>query len=446
MANPYGLRVRRSLLELQNEYESGHKKPLEDVMRVWKGIKELPPNDRRSFFNLGGYHGEPFRGAGWGFRNNAFWGGYCNHGNVLFPTWHRVYLFKLEEAMRSIAGCEDVTLPYWDETDDYSLSKGIPWALTNQHFELDGETIPNPLRSFVFPVTITDNVSTDNSLYTKPKGYETVRFPYSGLQGTPEAQQASAKHNSQWTYEQAVQLLNQNVVNWLTMKTVNIPPDGTNQSGPIPAGVYSQFINCLNVPKYTVFSNTTSMQQWNELNDTPVVALEAPHNDIHLAVGGYDVTNVPGQNGDASPIVGANGDMGENDTAALDPIFYFHHCNIDRMFWLWQKKWGKTDTLDIIPNYPGTNSSDNQGATPGIPPNTWLDLNTPLNPFTRKVADREMVYTSVDCINIERQLGYTYSAGSLETLPQPRALVANRSTNVVHISGINRAQMVWAEG
>jgi tyrosinase len=236
------------------------------------------------------------------------------------------------------------------------------------------------------------------------------------------------------------------VVNWLTMKTVNIPPDGTNQSGPIPAGVYSQFINCLNVPKYTVFSNTTSMQQWNELNDTPVVALEAPHNDIHLAVGGYDVTNVPGQNGDASPIVGANGDMGENDTAALDPIFYFHHCNIDRMFWLWQKKWGKTDTLDIIPNYPGTNSSDNQGATPGIPPNTWLDLNTPLNPFTRKVADREMVYTSVDCINIERQLGYTYSAGSLETLPQPRALVANRSTNVVHISGINRAQMVWAEG
>jgi hypothetical protein len=116
-------RVRRSLAELQNEYANGNKKPLEDVLRAWKGIKALPPDDPRSFFNLG--HGEPFRGAGWGFGNDTFWGGYCNHGNVLFPTWHRVYLFK-----------------------------------------------------------------------------------------------------SQWTAAQGMQLLNQNIVNWLTMPTVNIPPDG----------------------------------------------------------------------------------------------------------------------------------------------------------------------------------------------------------------------------
>jgi tyrosinase len=439
MSNAQKLRVRRSILDLQNDYEKGNKKPLEDVMRAWKGIKEFSPNELRSFFYLGGYHGEPFRGAGWGFGNNAFWGGYCNHGNVLFPTWHRVYCFKLEEAMRSIEGCADVTLPYWDETDDYSLSKGIPWALTVENFVLDGKTIPNPLRSFVFPVTITDNVSTDDSLYTKPQGYETVRFPYSGLEGTDDAKKASEKHNSQWNYDEAVQLLNQNVVNWLTLRTVNIPPDGVNPSGPIPAGVHKQFIDCLNAPNYTVFSNTTSMQQWNELNDVPVVALEAPHNSIHLAVGGYDVTGVPGQDGDASPIVGANGDMGENDTAALDPIFFFHHCNIDRVFWLWQKKWKKTDLLDLIPEYPGTNSSDNQGSTPGIPPNTWLDLTTPLNPFTKKADGKGEVYTSLDCINIEKQLGYTYSPGSLENLPEPAGLAADRSTKVVHISGINRA-------
>lgn len=431
------LKVRRSILELQNEYEKGNKKPLEDVMRAWKGIKELPPNDPRSFFKLGGYHGEPFRGAGWGIGNNAFWGGYCNHGNVLFPTWHRMYLYKLEEAMQSIKGCEDATLPYWDETDDYSLSKGIPWALTNQNFVLDGQTIPNPLRSFVLPVTITDNVSTDDGLYTKPEGYETVRYPYSGLVGTEDARKTSEQHNSQWTYDEAVQLLNQNLVNWLTLRTVNIPPDGTNPSGPIPAGVHKQFIDCLNAPNYTVFSNTTSMQQWNELNDTPAVALESPHNDIHLAVGGFDVTGVPGQNGNASPIIGANGDMGENDTAALDPIFYFHHCNIDRVFWLWQKKWGKTDTLDIIPNYPGTNSSDSQGSTPGIPPNTWLNLDSPLNPFVKKASGK--VYASTDCINIENQLGYTYSPGSLENLPAPELLATDNSTKVVHISGINRA-------
>jgi tyrosinase len=60
------LRVRRSIQELQDEYTAGDKKPLENLMRAWKAIKELPADDPRSFFMLGGYHGEPFRGAGWG--------------------------------------------------------------------------------------------------------------------------------------------------------------------------------------------------------------------------------------------------------------------------------------------------------------------------------------------------------------------------------------------
>src|SRR3954451_7899270 len=122
------LRVRRSITELEDEYwKQGIKKPLEDLMRAWKGIKELPPDDPKSFFMIGGYHGEPFRGGGWG--NSAYWGGYCNHGNVLFPTWHRVYMLVLEDALRSIPGCEEVTLPFWDETSEDSLNNGVPWAL-----------------------------------------------------------------------------------------------------------------------------------------------------------------------------------------------------------------------------------------------------------------------------------------------------------------------------
>jgi tyrosinase len=101
-------------------------------IRAWKGIQELPPTDPNSFFVLGGYHGEPFRGAGWG--NSSFWGGYCNHGNILFPTWHRIYLCKLEKALQSIPGCGEVMLPYWDETSEDSLKNGVPWALTQKEF------------------------------------------------------------------------------------------------------------------------------------------------------------------------------------------------------------------------------------------------------------------------------------------------------------------------
>lgn len=419
-------RVRRSLYELQDEYTKGTKKPLEDLMRAWKGIKDLPPDNPRSFFVLGGYHGEPFRGGGWG--SSAYWGGYCNHGNILFPTWHRVYLLKLEEALQSIPGCHDVMLPFWDETSDESCTKGVPWALTQETFVLDGATIPNPLRSFVFNKNITDNITGDNPNYGKPKGYETVRYPLSGLVGSTADQAATEKHNAKYpNYADQVKLLDQNIVGWLSSSII------VNKK-PFKTGVYQQFVDCLNAPNYTVFSNTTSAGQWNDDAGTSIVPLESPHDSIHLAVGGFDV---PSQF-DASPIEGANGDMGENDTAGLDPIFFFHHCFIDRVFWLWQKKHKSTDALEIIPEYPGTNTIDSQGPTPGMAPNSWLTLESPLNPFKKTGGG---TYTTLDCINIEKQLGYTYGPGSLDDHAAAAALAEAPSTKAVRVTGLNRARI-----
>ncbi len=428
------LRVRRSIEDLQNDYKNGVKKPLEDLLRAWKGIKELPPEDPRSFFVLGGYHGEPFRGAGWG--SSAYWGGYCNHGNILFPTWHRVYLVKLEEALQSIKGCEEVMQPFWDETSNESLKSGVPWALTQKDFVLDGKTIPNPLRSYVFSRNINDNISTidanNGADYSKPKGYETVRYPLSGLvSGSDE--EATKKHNAKYpNYDDNVKLLNENVIAWLTSQIVV-------KGKVIPTNVKGKYESCLDAPNYTLFSNTTSAAQWNGERDSGaplVVPLESPHNSIHLSVGGCDVPTY-----DRSPIEGANGDMGENDTAGLDPIFFFHHAFVDRVFWLWQKKHASTDHLDVIAEYPGTNTVDSQGPTPGAVPNSWLTLESPLNPFKKGKAGREKAYTSLDCINIEKQLGYTYGPGSLAAPAKAAALQADSSTKTIRVSGINRARI-----
>jgi len=402
-------------------------------MRAWKGIKDLPPDNPLSFFRLGGYHGEPFRGAGWG--NSQYWGGYCNHGNVLFPTWHRVYVLKLEEALQSIPGCQDVMLPYWDETSDESKAHGVPWALTRREFVLDGQTIANPLRSFVLNRNIRDHIgdidANNAADYSKPAGYETVRYPLSGLVGTPEDRARTAAHNGKYPdHDTNVQLLNRNIIDWLTSQIV---VDGKV----IPTNVAEKFKTCLDAPNYTVFSNTTSAAEWNDnisAGASPVVALESPHNSVHLAVGGCDVPTY-----NRSPIEGANGDMGENDTAALDPIFFFHHCYIDRLFWLWQQRHGSTDDLELIDGYPGTNSVDSQGPTPGVAPNSWLSLDSPLNPFTILEAGRARPYTSRDCINIETQLHYTYGPGSLETPDAQAAVAPGTSTRVLRVSGINRA-------
>jgi tyrosinase len=413
-------RVRRSITELQDDYASGNKKPLEDLWRAFKGIQELPPDHADSFFRLAGYHGEPFRGAGWG--SSLYWGGYCNHGNVLFPTWHRVYVLKLEQALQRVDGCADVMLPYWDETSEESREHGIPWALTQYSIKLDGKTIDNPLRSFRLNANIKDHIANDVADYSKKAGYETQRYPRSGLVGTDDDRKKSDEHNSEYTdYDDCVTVLNKNIRVWLN-DYITIHGQKTTRGQ-----VAKKYQQCLAAPNYTVFSNTTSATAWND-NNPSVMSLEAPHNSIHLAVGGFEVPGQP----DSSPIPGANGDMGENDTASFDPIFFFHHCFVDYVFWRWQQLHG---TVEIIAEYPGTNSVDSQGATPGVAPNSWLDLDSPLNPFC---TDDGQPFTSRDCLDTKKQLGYTYSAGSLSGMGAAAELAAEQGP-VVAVSGINRA-------
>ncbi|WP_017324553.1 tyrosinase family protein [Synechococcus sp. PCC 7336] len=432
-------KVRHSVRYLQEQYDNGNKKPLEDLVRAWQGIQALPATDKRSFFVLGGYHGEPFayRQAVDNLSTTdqyTYWGGYCNHGNVLFPTWHRVYVYKIEQALQSIV--PDVTMPFWDETSEETLKHGIPTVLTQEQFELDGKLIDNPLRSFVLPEALSDQLPGDDQDYVKPAGYETVRYPLSGLVGTPEARAATDAHNAKYPHSSVnTELLNQNVTAWLHGA-------GPHTSGPSPSdpnpkknGIYWQFKRCLKTPNYTVFSNTTSAGQWHldHPDRIPVTPLEAPHNDIHLSVGGFDL---PGA-GESGQIAGANGDMGENNTAGLDPIFFFHHCNVDRMFWLWQKQNGKTDKIEIIDGFYGTSSSDSQGPTPGISPGTKLTLETPLYPFAKD--NFGTIFTSNDCVNIEKDLGFTYGSGSLEKPAAPEEEVAGFSTQTLMVRGIDRA-------
>ncbi|KAH6601443.1 hypothetical protein BASA50_001586 [Batrachochytrium salamandrivorans] len=60
----------------------------------------------------------------------------------------------------------------------------------------------------------------------------------------------------------------------------------------------------------TIFSTTTDYDSFRQTIE------DNPHNAIHAAVGG---------------------EMDEPTTSANDPIFFLHHTNIDRMWWIWQK-------------------------------------------------------------------------------------------------------------
>jgi len=52
-----------------------------------------------SHFSISGIHGLPYvqwEGAGGTRPVQGSWGGYCTHGSVLFPTWHRPYIALYE--------------------------------------------------------------------------------------------------------------------------------------------------------------------------------------------------------------------------------------------------------------------------------------------------------------------------------------------------------------
>ena len=130
-------------------------------------------------------------------------------------------------------------------------------------------------------------------------------------------------------------------------------------------------------------------------------ALESqPHDMVHVLVGGGDPNNpqLPGL-------------MSDPDTAGLDPIFYLHHGNIDR---LWQV-WRQNPPTDVDPTEAN-----------------WLKgpANTGGRIFSMPMPDgKAWDYTPADMVDLAK-LGYTYddlSPAVAAPEPASRALALGAS-------------------
>ena len=115
---------------------------LAKLTRAFEGLIRRDPNDPTSYFSLAGLHWYPA----------PF---HCKHHEDRYNPWHRAYLIAFEDAMRTVDGCEDVTLPYWD--------------------------ITKPPREFLFTAPFSNYTlpRAIHSLY--PAGYTTSRFSASAI-------------------------------------------------------------------------------------------------------------------------------------------------------------------------------------------------------------------------------------------------------------------------
>ena len=129
-------RTRRNLADVNGA-------DLDMLKRAFRALINRHADDPQSYFALAGIHWLP---------GPHF---YCRHHENAYNPWHRAYLHRFEDALRSVEGCEDVTLPYWDIT-----APTIPPALYDE-----------PFATYVIPRQL---CTLDGSCY--PKDLVTERF------------------------------------------------------------------------------------------------------------------------------------------------------------------------------------------------------------------------------------------------------------------------------
>ncbi|KIM38482.1 hypothetical protein M413DRAFT_75996 [Hebeloma cylindrosporum] len=306
----------------------------------------------KSFFSVAGIHGLPF--VTWDgatskpFDPDVQWGGYCTHGSVLFPTWHRPYVMLYEQILQQLAAT--VAAKY---TVEQAAWKQAAVDLRQPYWDWAANAIPPEEVISLKQVTITgpsgQKVLVDNPLYHYRFHPIDPSFP-------------------------------QPYIGWQT--TLRQP----NSSGPNATDNVPRLTSILRSAQRNITSSTyamlTRVHTWPAFSNHTVGdggstsnSLEAIHDGIHADVGGI-------------------GQMGDPAVAAFDPIFFLHHCNVDRMLSLWS-------ALN-----PGVwvSKGDSEDGSFTLPPDAPVDANTALTPFW----NTNTTFWASTATTDTTKLGYSY--------------------------------------
>ena len=219
--NTNASRIRKDVRNLSSD-------EIKVLKKAFTGIMESDNHDDNSYYKIAGVHGLP--------------DAYCLHHIPPYNPWHRAYLLAFENALRSIEGCEKVTLPYWDFYSEFpNVFNEAPFDSYTVKADLGVPYGKNYKTSRYEPSKIVDNFKKNDVI---------KHFKYS-----------------------------------MTQKD---------------------------------WEDFHGGQAFKAPNDTSIQA----HDMGHVSTGKT---------------------MSDQNVASFDPIFWFYHCNIDRLFWEWQVKMNATD-------------------------------------------------------------------------------------------------------
>jgi tyrosinase len=306
-----------------------------------------PSEDVFSYYQLAGIHGLPH--INWNQDTHGQGRNYCAHKSIIFGPWHRPYIAAFDQALQGHA--IELAATYQVNKDDWQKAA---IELRQPYWDW---SLPDPM----LPPEV---IELDRVKIIQPDGLEVkVQNPFFG-------------YNFQSAKDIETFIVDRRQKDFRTTpRTVRHPtflgPNAETDLDALKEALkVSHTLNTrqllLGVHDWQSFVTSAVDKSNKDAGFTS--SLEALHGTIHQVIGGED------------------GHMGVSEVSSFDPIFWLHHCQVDRLMSLWHAlnpgKW--------VP--PPDNSTANE------------DSKTDLTPFWDNPAT---FWTSADVIS-HHVLNYNY--------------------------------------
>ena len=228
----------------------------------------------------------------------------CPHQNWWFLPWHRGYIGWLETIIRQLTGAYDFALPYWDWT-------ALP--------RLPESFLTGKLNPANFPIA--------GFMEFKAKFEAPFKDYFNALNAAQLAQLTIRGYTTQDSFWASIEHAgavptNPSIFSDITNVRALNPPNSPNFSVDTARSVaLATVLDALGPRQYVDFGSgkVAAHQQ----GGTEGVLESQPHDNVHGEIGGGTATWLGFMSAFLSPV---------------DPIFFMHHSNLDRLWDVWTRK------------------------------------------------------------------------------------------------------------
>jgi tyrosinase len=272
-----------------------------------RAMLALPPEDPRNWFRYAFTH---------------FFD--CPHGNWWFYAWHRGYVGYFERIIRELSGDIDFAMPYWDWTRQpeipASMFSGaltptdVAFAPYTRNLKVFTDFIKPALQRYWA------TLSPQQLQQLSTRGYTSLDLAWNDVTGYVPAQKTSIAGNMAFAITCGARYLSPDNPR-LDASTRVAVSSNTITAGLKPQKYYDPSISL----SFTSSRTATHLMQPDSATKFSILEGQ-PHNLVHNCIGGVGAIDY-----------GPYGNM-TNFLSPVDPIFFLHHANMDRLWHVWTQK------------------------------------------------------------------------------------------------------------